>query len=89
MIKASTDPKLDDSPVKVENSETFERNFSGQRGVRSVPITVKDKNGTSKSLNPFLEDVGQGEVTELDSCACDVSTQTELTVNKKENCKLM
>ena len=75
--------------MKVENSETFERNYSGQRGMRNVPINVKDKNGTSKSLNPFIDDVGRGEVTELDSCACDVSTQTELTVNKKENCKLM
>ena len=75
--------------MKVENSETFERNYSGQRGMRNVPITVKYKNGTSKSLNPFIDDVGRGEVTELDSCACDVSTQTELTVNKKENCKLM
>lgn len=75
--------------MKVENSETFERNYSGQRGMRNVPITVKDKNGTSKSLNPFIDDVGGGEVTELDCCACDVSTQTELTVNKKENCKLM
>ena len=80
--------------MKVASSENFERNYSGQRGVRNVPITVKEKNGSSRSLNPFMEDdkrldAGLGQDTELDCCACDVSTQTELAVNKKENCKLM
>ena len=85
MKSSLPDPEPDDSSVKVESSDNFERNYSGQRGVRNVPIAVKENNGASKSLNPFLE----ADKSELDYCPCDVSTQTELAVNKRENCKLM
>ena len=83
-LSSFPDPEPDDSPVKAESSDNFERNYSGQRGVRSVPIAVREKDGASKSLNPFIEDK-----SELDYCPCDVSTQTELAVTKKDNCKLM
>ena len=84
LIYDITEPELDGSPVKAESSSNFERNYSGQRGSRSITISVKEK-----SLNPFLEDVDRAHDTVMDGPACDVSTQTELAGNKKDNCKLM
>ena len=72
--------------MKQSSADKFERNFSGQKGVRNVPITVKERNG--RSLNPFLSDMVPGEAG-VDCSACTVSTQTEVAVQRRDNCKLM
>ena len=72
--------------MKQSSADKFERNFSGQKGVRNVPITVKERNG--RGLNPFLSDMVPGEAGE-DCSACTVSTQTEVAVQRRDNCKLM
>ena len=79
-----------------KSSESFDRNYSGTKQSRNIPITIK----SAKSLNdknPFLnnddEEADRIEVmdisTNVDCYACDVSTQTEIVKHKKENCKLM
>ena len=91
------DPISPPTPILKRNSESFDRNYSGTKSTRNIPISIKS--GMKDDKNPFLmndndhDDSDRIEVidfrTNVDCYACDVSTQTEIVKHKKDNCKLM
>ena len=96
MERLFSEPISPSTPILKRNPESFDRNYSGTKTSRNIPITIKsDKSKNDK--NPFLnnedDDTDRIEVidirTNVDCYACDVSTQTEIVKHKKENCKLM
>ena len=91
------DPISPPTPILKRNSESFDRNYSGTKSTRNIPISINS--GMKNDKNPFLmndndhDDSDMIEVidfrTNVDCYACDVSTQTEIVKHKKENCILM
>ena len=84
------------SPLLNKPADHFERNYSGKRN-RIGSQKTNGSNSSSDLKNPFLNGNSQTEeedqteqISTSASCyACDVSTQTDLTISKKDNCKLM
>ena len=91
------DPISPPTPILKRNPESFDRNYSGTKSTRNIPISIKS--GMKDDKNPFLNNVDDHDDsdrievidfrTNVDCYACDVSTQTEIVKHKKDNCKLM
>merc|ERR1719270_2084870 len=73
-VKVKKDPISPPTPILKRNSESFDRNYSGTKSTRNIPISI---NSDKIEVIDFR--------TNVDCYACDVSTQTEIVKHKKEN----